>query len=97
MRIQKYWLTAGLLLSPMAGAHGGHEPVLFQGWLGWKHWLAHALAEPIMVFGVVAVLVSVGLLFRLQGGRVGFFVRRVSRNLWCRLQLNVGDKNETAN
>lgn len=87
MRIQKYLLIAGLLLSPMAWAHGGHEPVLFQGWLGWKHWLAHTLAEPVVAFGVVAMLVSAGLLFRLQGGRAGIFVRRVSRNLGCLLQF----------
>jgi hypothetical protein len=74
MRIRTLLLLAGLLLSPMAWAHGGHDPVLFQGWLGWKHWLAHALAAPAVTLGIGAALAGAGLLCWLQIGRAGIFI-----------------------
>jgi len=87
MRIRTLLLLAGLLLSSMAWAHGGHDPVFFQGWLGWKHWLAHALAAPAVALGIGAALAGAGLLCWLQIGWDGFFVRRVGRSLGCLLQL----------
>ena len=62
MRIRTLLLLAGLLLSPMAWGHGGHDPVFFQGWLGWKHWLANALAAPAVALGIGAALAGAGLL-----------------------------------
>ena len=83
MRIRTLLLLAGLMLSPIAWAHGGHDPVYFQGWLGWKHWLAHALAAPAVVFGIGAALAGAGLLCWLQIGCAGFFIRRVDGKRDC--------------
>jgi len=73
--------------SPMAQAHGGHEPLFSQAWLSWEHGLAHVLAGPVLALGLGLALAGAWLLFRLRGGRVGLFVRRVRVNFSCLLQL----------
>ena len=82
----------GFVSSPMAQAHGGHDPLFSQAWLSWEHGLAHAMAVPVAALGLGLALAGAWLLFRLRGGRVGLFVRRVCRNLGCLLQLTSGDK-----
>ena len=62
MRNQKNLLCAGLLLSPMAWAHEGHDLFLSHVWLsallhpgpGLEHILAHALAAPALLFAAFA-------------------------------------------
>ena len=78
--------------SAMAHAHGGHDPLFSQAWLSWEHWLAHALAVPVAVLGLGLALAGAWLLFRLRGGRIGLFVRRVRANFSSLLQLTSGDK-----
>ena len=77
----------GFVGSTMAHAHGGHDPLFSQAWLSWEHWLAHAMAVPVTALGLGLALAGAWLLFRLRGGRVGLFVRRVRVNLGCLLQL----------
>ena len=82
----------GFVGSPMATAHGGHDPVFAQAWLSWEHGLAHAMAVPVAVLGLGLAVAGVWLLFRLRGNRIGLFVRRVRVNLGSFLQLTSGDE-----
>lgn len=77
--------VCAFLGSAMAHAHGGHDPLFSQAWLSWEHGLAHAWAGPALATGLA--LAGGWLLFRLRGGRVGLFVRRVRVNFSCLLQL----------
>ena len=71
--------VCAFLGSAMAHAHGGHDPLFSQAWLSWEHGLAHVLAHawavPVLATGLA--LAGGWLLFRLRGGWVGLFVRRV--------------------
>ena len=71
--------------SAMASAHGGHDPLFSQAWLSWEHWLAHATVVPVVPLGLAVA--GAWLLFRLRASRIGLFVRRVSGNIGCLLQL----------
>ena len=81
--------VCAFLGSAMAHAHGGHDPLFSQAWLSWEHGLAHVLAHawavPVLATGLA--LAGGWLLFRLRGGWVGLFVRRVRVNFSCLLQL----------
>ena len=77
----------GFVGNTMVHAHGGHDPLFSQAWLSWEHGLAHVLAGPVLALGLGLALAGAWLLFRLRGGRVGIFVRRVRVNFNCLLQL----------
>lgn len=82
--------VCAVLGSAMAHAHGGHDPLFSQAWLSWEHGLAHVLAVPVWAIGLA--LVAGWLLFRLRGGRIGLFVKRVRENFSSLLRLTPGAK-----